>query len=71
MSGCYVRVGKLTPWAEGMLSRAEVILVRKSKVTSVSGKSARGPWKAVGPGGTCEGPHIRQVINAAAGETLV
>ena len=67
----YVRVGTLTPWAEAMLSRAEVILVRKSKVFSVSGKSARGPWIATSSLGRFEDPRIRVAINAAAGEELV
>lgn len=67
----YHRIGPLTPWAEAMLSREEISLLRKSRIVSVSGRSARGPWIATGPGGRHEGTPIRAIINAAAGETIV
>lgn len=65
------RVGTLTPWAEAMLRREEISTVRRSSIVRVSGRTARGPWVASGPGGLHEGPRIREVINAAAGETIL
>ena len=61
------RVGTLSPWAEAMLTREEISLVRRSKVVLVSGDTARGPWTASGPGGRHVGALIRPTINLAAG----
>lgn len=76
-----VHFDNMTPWARNALYPEERALVREAGVT-VSGKSPRGPWYALGPGYTYDQRSIdpdsvvymrdiRGAVNRAAGRVIL
>ena len=65
------RRGDMTPWAERALTREEQALVRASRLTSLAGRTPKGPWTAAGPNGVHKHADIRRAVNDAAGQVIL